>query len=549
MAQSAPVFSLELVDCKTKDGNAARFVGRVSSQPPPTVKWFKDDKLLHESRQYSFLYNGTSCTLIITRSKEVDVGSYKCVATNGLGSASSSARLILEEVGGESGESSSESEEETQSDVETKSVTLSRSSAEDVYTMKDELGRGKFGIVKKCVDKATGREYAAKYIACNGKAARDEVLHEIEVMNELNHKRLLRLEAAFDLGKEMVLVMELITGGELFEKLVQEDYISEKIATSYLEQLLDGLGYMHRKNILHLDLKPENMMLVRPGSKRIKIIDYGLARKYNPSQKLQVMQGTPEFAAPEVIAYEGVTPATDVWAVGVITYVVLSGLSPFLGDDDGETMSNISSMLWEFDDPVFDEVTNEAKDFISRILIKDERKRMTILECQAHSWLKTKSNKKIETQRLKAFTARRKWKKALTAVRSTNFLSRILNKSGKGGEKSGAAGKGAFLAKIKQQIAAEESAESSECVKDENENITPKIGKNEQLVPQLNGDIKQEGNKGTRVDNSPALAHICTKVTPVVLFFSVSIQVSKGFYSFYTMIVCVQLIFFLPFAY
>lgn len=494
MAQSAPVFSLELVDCKTKDGNAARFVGRVSSLPPPTVKWFKDDKLLHESRQYSFLYTGSSCTLIITRSKEADVGTYKCVATNSQGSASSSARLVLEEVGNDCGDSSSESEGEAQTEVEPKLVTLTRNSAEDVYTMQDELGRGKFGIVKKCVDKATGREYAAKYIVCNRKAARDEVLHEIEVMNELNHKRLLRLKAAFDLGKEMVLVMELITGGELFEKLVEEDFISEQIATLYLEQLLDGLGYMHGKNILHLDLKPENMMLVRPGSKRIKIIDYGLARKYNPGQKLQVMQGTPEFAAPEVIAYEGVTPATDVWAVGVITYVVLSGLSPFLGDDDGETMSNISSMAWEFDDPVFDEVTDEAKDFILKILIKDERKRMTILECHAHPWLRTKTKKRLETQRLKTFTARRKWKKALTAVRSANFLSRILNKGGKSSDKAGSAGKGAFLAKIKQQIAAEETAENSESAKDVNENIAS--NKNE--VPQLNGDVKQEGNKGTR---------------------------------------------------
>ena len=498
MAQSAPVFSLELVDCKTKDGNAARFVGRVSGQPPPVLKWYKDNKLLQESRQYSFLYTGSSCTLIITRSKEVDIGTYKCVATNSLGSASSSAQLILEEVGEDSGESSSEDEGENQANNEPKLVVLARSSAEELYTMKDELGRGKFGIVKKCVDKATGREFAAKFIACNGKAARDEVLHEIEVMNELNHKRLLRLEAAFDMGKEIVLVMELITGGELFEKLVEEDYISEQIATQYLEQLLDGLGYMHRKNILHLDLKPENMMLVRPGSKRIKIIDYGLARKYKPSQKLQVMQGTPEFAAPEVIAFEGVTPATDVWAVGVITYVVLSGLSPFLGDDDGETMSNISSMAWEFDDPVFDEVTNEAKDFISKILVKDDRKRMTILECRAHPWLRTKSKKKLETQRLKTFTARRKWKKALTAVRSTNFLSRILNKNGKssgGNSNTPGGGKGAFLAKIKQQIAAEESAENSvKTTKDENGNI-PSKKKNEE--PKMNGEIKQEGNKGT----------------------------------------------------
>lgn len=487
MAKCAPIFSRELVDCQTKDGNAARFFAQVTARPPPIIKWYKDDNVLQESHQYSFLYNGSSCTLIITRSTEVDVGIYKCVATNSLGKANSSARLTLEELPDD--DMSSDSDDE--SHLANKLVTLLRSKVDDTFTMQDELGRGKFGIVKKCVNKESGREYAAKFISCKNKAARDEVLHEIEIMNELKHKRLLSIIAAYDHGKDLVLIMELITGGELFEKLVQEDFISEKITTQYLEQLLDGLEYMHRKNILHLDLKPENMMLVRPGSKRIKIIDYGLARKYNPNQKLKVMQGTPEFAAPEVISYEGVTPATDVWAVGVITYVVLSGLSPFLGDNDGETMSNISNMAWEFDDPVFDEITIEAKDFISKILIKDDRKRMTIMECQAHPWLKTKSKKRLETQRLKKFTARRKWKKALTAVRSTNILSRMLSKEGKSNEKP-AVKKGAFLAKVKQQIATEESVkrEPTEGKKDKG------IDCNNYKDSRLNGDVKRE--TGTR---------------------------------------------------
>lgn len=494
MAKSAPVFSLELVDCKTKDGNAARFVCRVSSTPPPTIQWFKDGKLLKESRQFSFLYDGTSCTLIITRSKEADVGTYKCLAKNSLGSASSSGKLILDLEEYSDNTDDSESEEETVA-ADPKPVAISRGNAEEFYTMMDELGRGKFGIVKKCVDKKSGVEYAAKFIACRSKAARDDVHHEIEVMNELNHKQLLRLQAAFDLGKEMVLVMELITGGELFEKLIEEDYISEGIATLYMKQLLDGLAYMHSKNILHLDLKPENMMLVRPGSKHIKIIDYGIARKYDPNSTLQVMQGTPEFAAPEVVAYESITPATDVWAVGVITYVVLSGLSPFLGEDDGETMSNISKMAWEFDDPVFDEVTNEAKDFISRILIKDNRKRMTIGDCRKHPWMRVKSKKKLETQRLKAFTARRKWKKALTAVRSANFLSRMLSKNGSKSSSGNEGGKGAFLAKIKQQIAAENTDSAVEKNAEKKDEVSKK--KTEIEEPKMNGSIqgkmKQEG--------------------------------------------------------
>lgn len=510
MAKSlAPVFSLELVDCKTKEGNAARFVCRVSSHPAPTIEWFKDGALLKESRQFSFLYDGSSCTLVITRSKALDEGAYKCLATNSKGNASSTGRLILEDVSDDSG--ASESDEEcaaAAADAEPVAVTLG--DAEELYTMMDELGRGKFGIVRKCADKESGVEYAAKFIACRTKAARDEVLHEINIMNELNHKQLLRLQAAFDRGKEMVLVMELITGGELFEKLVEEDFISESIATLYMNQLLDGLAYMHGKSILHLDLKPENMMLVRPKSKHIKIIDYGLARKYDPKTKLQAMQGTPEFAAPEVVSFEAITPATDVWAVGVITYVVLSGLSPFLGEDDGETMSNISKMAWEFDDPVFDEMTSEGKDFISKILVKNSRKRMTVEECRKHPWLRVKSKKRLVTQRLKAFTARRKWKKALTAVRSTNFLSRILNKSGSKSDNGNAPGKGAFLAKIKQQIAAENcdgSADGNSEKKDksnETENEmknpevkTPKVKTPEVKTPEvngsLNGEVTQEG--------------------------------------------------------
>merc|ERR1711931_575851 len=111
------------------------------------------------------------------------------------------------------------------------------------------------------------------------------------------------------------------------------------------------------------------------------------------------------------------------WSIGVITYVLLSGLSPFAGDNDSETLTNVTSGEWDFDDPVFDDISDEAKDFITELLVKDQKKRDPVEECLKHPWFMFKKfKKKIRTDRLKAFTARRKWKKTITAVRSTNFL-------------------------------------------------------------------------------------------------------------------------------
>lgn len=127
-------------------------------------------------------------------------------------------------------------------------------------------------------------------------------------------------------------------------------------------------------------------MLVNPHSTQIKLIDFGLARRYKKGDSLKVLFGTPEFMAPEVINYEQVTTATDMWSIGVITYVLLSGLSPFAGDNDSETLTNVTSGDWDFDDPVFEDISDEAKDFITELLIKRERDRGTVKDCLEHPW-------------------------------------------------------------------------------------------------------------------------------------------------------------------
>lgn len=192
---------------------------------------------------------------------------------------------------------------------------------------------------------------------------------------------------------------------------------------------------MHEKFIMHLDMKPENILCVTRMGNRIKLIDFGLARRFDPGQTLQVMFGTPDFAAPEVLSYERVTPAADLWSVGVICYVLLSGLSPFMGNSDLETMTNVTRASYDFDDDSFDPISSEAKDFISKLLIKEPKRRLKPSECLDHKWLaKTPAKRGKMTQlsktKLKKYVVRRRWQKAVTAIMALRRMGANLSLTG-----------------------------------------------------------------------------------------------------------------------
>ncbi|CAH1980702.1 unnamed protein product [Acanthoscelides obtectus] len=261
----------------------------------------------------------------------------------------------------------------------------------DFYTLDDEVGRGKFGTVYKCVEKVTGMKLAAKFVACPKKEDKKNVEREIDIMKTLQHPRLLQIYDAFENGKIMTVILELIEGGELFERIIDDDFIlTEKSCTVFMRQILEGVEFMHRQKILHLDMKPENILCLTKTGNRIKIIDFGLARKFDPDKKLQVLFGTPEFVAPEVVNFEAIGYGTDMWSVGVICYVLLSGLSPFMGHTDIETMANVTVAKYDFDDEAFDEISENAKDFIRKLLVKDMNQRPSPQECLDHPWLKRK---------------------------------------------------------------------------------------------------------------------------------------------------------------
>ncbi|CAH1256670.1 MYLK3 [Branchiostoma lanceolatum] len=406
----------------------------------------------------------------------------------------------------------------------------------DHYHLREVLATGRFGVVKRCVEKRLGLVLAAKTIKIHSPQDRIDVRMEIDVMKSLNHRNLLRIYDAFETRKEMTLVIEYIAGHELLERVLDDNYhLTEKDGVMFMRQVCEGVRYMHANGIIHLDLKPENIMCVDTKTNHVKIIDFGLARRHNPKKLLQVAFGTaefcapetlnyenicfatdmwsvgvitfilnvgkrqektencptlavafgtPEFCAPEILNYTNVSYMTDMWSVGVITFVVLSGLSPFLGEDDTETMNNVVEFCWdyEFEDEEWNDISTEAKDFISKLLvynlgltglspflgeddfktfanivdfcwdydyssdkeweaISDDAKdfitkclvynlggRMSAEDCLRHRWL-ARGQKKEEIinnkEALRKYLIRKKWKKAGLAVRGAIRLARL----------------------------------------------------------------------------------------------------------------------------
>ncbi|XP_064380517.1 myosin light chain kinase, smooth muscle-like isoform X3 [Dromaius novaehollandiae] len=290
----------------------------------------------------------------------------------------------------------------------------------DVYTQLEKLGEGKFGMVYRLQEKATGKIRAGKYFRTRTPKERQAARAEVELMNLLHHPRLVQCLAAFQSPKELVMVMEYVAGGELFERIVDDDFEhTEPSSIQYMRQILEGLQYMHSQAIVHLDLKPENIVCVSPNSHWLKIIDFGLARKLTPDTPVKVLHGTPEFMAPEVVSFEPVGFTTDMWSIGVICYILLSGESPFQGDNDMETLSNVTAAKWEFEEETFSEISQQAKDFISQLLQKDARCRLSSKEALLHPWLQQlvpSSAKVLSKERIKQFLTRRKWQPQTSAA-------------------------------------------------------------------------------------------------------------------------------------
>uniref|UniRef100_A0A3Q3XEQ0 non-specific serine/threonine protein kinase n=1 Tax=Mola mola TaxID=94237 RepID=A0A3Q3XEQ0_MOLML len=290
------------------------------------------------------------------------------------------------------------------------------------YEMGEELG-GQFAIVRKCKEKSTSVEYAAKFIkkrrlsSSRRGVSREEIEREVNILREIQHSNIITLHDIFENKTDVILILELVSGGELFDFLAEKESLTEEEATQFLKQILDGVQYLHSKRIAHFDLKPENIMLLDKNvpNPRIKLIDFGIAHQIKAGNEFKNIFGTPEFV-PEIVNYEPLGLEADM-SIGVITYI-LSGASPFLGETKQETLTNISAVNYDFDDEFFSNTSELAKDFIRRLLVKDPRKRMTIDDSLEHPWIKVikrrnvrpeerdhkPERRRLKTTRLKEYT-------------------------------------------------------------------------------------------------------------------------------------------------
>uniref|UniRef100_A0A8D0E328 Serine/threonine-protein kinase 17B n=1 Tax=Salvator merianae TaxID=96440 RepID=A0A8D0E328_SALMN len=256
-----------------------------------------------------------------------------------------------------------------------------------------ELGRGKFAVVRKCIAKSTGQEYAAKFLKKRrrGQDCKAEILHEIAILELTNlSPRVVNLHEVYETMNEIILVLEYAAGGEIFNLCLPdlEESIDEADIIRLIRQILEGVSHLHQNNIVHLDLKPQNILLssICPLGD-IKIVDFGMSRKIGNHGEIREIVGTPEYQAPEVLNYDPISTATDIWSVGVISYMLLIHESPFMGADKQETYLNISQVNVDYSEETFASVSPLARDFIQKLLVKNPEERPSAEACLSHSWL------------------------------------------------------------------------------------------------------------------------------------------------------------------
>ncbi|XP_057703638.1 calcium/calmodulin-dependent protein kinase type II subunit gamma-like isoform X10 [Corythoichthys intestinalis] len=319
----------------------------------------------------------------------------------------------------------------------------------DEYQLYEELGKGAFSVVRRCVKKSTGQEYAAKIINTKKLSARDhqKLEREARICRLLKHPNIVRLHDSISEEGFHYLVFDLVTGGELFEDIVAREYYSEADASHCINQILESVSHIHQHDIVHRDLKPENLLLAsKMKGAAVKLADFGLAIEVQGDQQAWFgFAGTPGYLSPEVLRKDPYGKPVDIWACGVILYILLVGYPPFWDEDQHKLYQQIKAGAYDFPSPEWDTVTPEAKNLINQMLTINPAKRITADQALKHPWVCQRStvasmmHRQETVECLRKFNARRKLKGAIltTMLVSRNFSAckTLLNKKSDGVKK------------------------------------------------------------------------------------------------------------------
>ena len=427
MMAQYPEFIKAPTDVNLIGVNGGKVECEIYGVPKPNVTWFKDFAPLKEtSRVQNHHYPPQTYTLFFEDYITKDEGLYTVTASNICGSISYSVMVrILED----------EQEFEWMTYRRTKQIVPRTKGFDKFYHTCEEIGRGTQGItyfVQQIVPieseqsghhtieeaeskywwlhrsvkqsgaptqdpamipyRFTGGNFAAKMM--HGKGYKSWMMNEFEMMNVLHHPRLIRLVEVYDSRDQMTLITELATGGELLDVITSEKYITEIEIARIVFQILEGIEYMHSKSIGHLSLTPCDVLFTRPGGSEVKICDFSLAKRIVGVVKMEF--GQPEYVAPEIVNGEGATFASDMWSIGIITYLMLSGVSPFRGQNDRETLQRIQMGDIDFDFELWQNISREAKHFVANLLVYKPEERMSVRQALAHPWLQILKQPGIE---------------------------------------------------------------------------------------------------------------------------------------------------------
>lgn len=409
--EAPPEFLIPVSDAVCESGNTITLRCKVCGHPRATISWRgPDTNSLSNNAHHSMTYSETGeASLCIQEASVEDSGVYTCLATNTAGTVTSSASLRV-------------------SGTDDGSEVLWKNGFESCYTEITELGRGRFSVTKRCDQRGSKHTIAAKHV--NKKLLRrEQVLQEIRLLQNLDHPNLVKLLDTYEIANSYILVLEMADQGRFLDYIVSWGNLTEEKVALYLRDILEALHYLHSWRIAHLDLKPENIVVEHASSQPvIKLTDFGDAVQLNPpSSYIHPLLGSPEFSAPELVLGQPVSLTSDLWSLGVVTYVVLSGASPFLDESLEETCLNICRLDFSFPEDYFQGVSPAARDFIRLLLQAEPERRPPAASCLEEPWLQPRGlsnshstlnpalspsrnqcNTHLDTSRLISFIERRK---------------------------------------------------------------------------------------------------------------------------------------------
>ncbi|XP_078061915.1 calcium/calmodulin-dependent protein kinase type 1-like isoform X1 [Mustelus asterias] len=301
-----------------------------------------------------------------------------------------------------------------------------------VYVIKEKLGAGAFSEVMLAEDRQSKRLVAMKCIVKDILQGREAVLeNEIAVLRKIKHENIVSLQKVYESPSHLYLVMELVSGGELFDRIIERGFYTERDASKLIHQILDAVSYLHQLGIVHRDLKPENLLYVSPfDDSKIMISDFGLSKIEETGRFLSTACGTPGYVAPEVLEQKPYGKSVDCWSIGIISYILLCGYPPFYHENDSELFKQILKAEFEFDPPYWDDISESAKDFIRHLLVREPEKRHTCEEALKHPWIvgDTALDKNIHesfSEQIRKNYAKMQWKRAFNATAVVRHMCKL----------------------------------------------------------------------------------------------------------------------------